>query len=87
MFEAKQPGLPSVVCCLELALQPAGVPGNESRLYGAGAAQREAQWVRQMAKAGPVEQFIRQTQPFLLQDPDTLSASSLSEPLREVGCG
>lgn len=56
-------------------------PCNESCLYGAGEAQRETQWVRQMAKAGPVEQFIRQIQPFLLQSPDTCLPRNLSEPL------
>ncbi len=61
-------------------------PANESCLYGAGEAQREAQWVRQMAKAGPVEQFIGQTQPFLLQGPDTCSPCNLSEPLTREGC-
>lgn len=41
-----------------------------------------------MAKAGPMEQFISQTQPFLLQGPDTCLPCNLSEPLtREGGVG
>lgn len=40
-----------------------------------------------MAKAGPVEQFIRQTQPLIRQGPDTRSPCNLSEPLtREGSC-
>ena len=78
-FDTKQPGCQSGVCCPELAVQPAGVlcwfktqvvwPGNESCLYGAGGAQRDAQWIGQMVKTGPAEQCIRQTQPFPRQGP------------------